>query len=91
MLKGVTKRTIEIKIPESRYFEGALFFIRPNAAKNSRLCRQEARKFLGSVSGDYQDMRLRRLKALCVVLMISLGVSLAAFLAVLILYTKTGL
>lgn len=91
MLKGVTKRTIEIKMPQSQYFEGALFFIKPNPEKSSGIYRREARKFLGTINSDFSDRRLRRLHALVTVLLISLGVSLSAFLAVLILYTKTGL
>lgn len=91
MLKGVTKRTIEIKIPESNYFDGALFFIKPSAAKNSRIYRDEAKKYLSDAISGYDEARLRKTKALNVVLLISLGLMLAAFAVLLILYTKTGL
>lgn len=91
MLKGVTKRTIEIKIPQSDYFEGALFFIRPNVLQNSALCRKEARDFLGTIDSGLRDKNYRRLRALVTVLLMSLCISLIAFAVVLILYTKTRL
>lgn len=91
MLKGVTKRTIEIKIPESKYFDTALLFIKPNAAKNQAFCKQEAKKLIESVTDVDTDKRLKRMQTLIAVLCISLGVCMAAFVAVLVLYTKTML
>lgn len=91
MLKGVTKRTIEIKIPESKYFDSALLFIKPNAAKNQSFCRREAKKLIETVTDVTADKKLRRMQTLITVLCISLGLCMAAFVAVLVLYTKTML
>ena len=90
-MKGVTKRTIEIKIPESKYFDTALLFIKPNVLKNQSFCKNEARKFVESVTDLNTDAKLKRMQTLVAVLCVSLGLCIAAFLAVLVLYTKTML
>lgn len=90
MLKGVTKRTIEIKSPENEYFEGALLFIRPNAAKNGVFVNHEASKFLDGFGG-FDNKKIRKMRLLITALLIALGLCIAALIIMLILFTKTML
>lgn len=90
MLKGVTKRTIEIKSQENKYFEGALLFIRPNAAKSGAFAKQEASKFLSDFGG-FDNKQVRKMRLLITALLIALGVCIAALIIMLILFTKTVL
>ncbi len=90
MLKGVTKRTIEVKSPDNKYFEGALLFIRPNAAKSGAFAKQEATKFLDGFGG-FDNKKVKSMRALITILLIALGLCIAALIVLLILYTKTVL
>ncbi len=89
MIKGVSKRIIEIKSPNSRHIERAVLFLRSGSD-----CPDP--KELGSIEEEYlrefepkdKPRPSPRFRAAVAVLALSLGVTLAALMIVLVLYTK---
>jgi len=54
MVKGVTKRVVEIKETGSQYFERAIFFVNMEGHRNANECTlsQEARRIIDRFSSD---------------------------------------
>lgn len=89
MLKGVTKRIVEIRSPASDYFERAVLYLRadkplPNGANAGEL----AEEYLRTLEPDTPAQRVRDQRVTVAVLSLCLGVSLAAVAVLLILYTN---
>lgn len=89
MLKGVTKRIVEIKSPASDYFERAVLYLRadrPYPKKGEAV--SAANDYIASLEPERLPKKPRDLRPTVAVLSLSLGVTLAALAAVLLLYTK---
>lgn len=56
MVKGVTRRIVEIKETGSSYFERAIFFVRMENSRNTNeyTLSQEARRIIDKFSGDVE-------------------------------------
>ena len=89
MLKGVTRRIIEIRNPENEYFERAVFYLRTDKPiPQDREAATLAAEYIESLDLPSCQSPQRNLKLTVAVLSLGLGVTLAALAAVLILYTK---
>ncbi len=89
MLKGVTKRIVEIKSPASGYFERAVLYLRadkPYPKKGEAV--SAANDYIASLEPVKSPKKPRDLRLTVAVLSLSLGAALAALAAVLLLYTK---
>lgn len=88
MLKGVTKRIVEIKNPTSDYFERAVLYLRPNGQlPEGSSAEKLAEEYLSAVDPNSGSGR-RDLRLLVAVLSLSLGLSLTALAVLLVLFTK---
>lgn len=88
MLKGVTKRIVEIKSPDSPHFERAVLYLRADCPyPKKREAIGLAEDYLGTLEPSEQKPR-RDLRIIIAVLSLSLGITLAALATVLVLYTK---
>lgn len=89
MLKGVTKRIIEIKSPDNGYFERAVLYLRPdrNWPEGTDVSAAAAEYLSGVDLASAKKCRGDS-RALVAVLSLSLGAALAALAVVLVLYTK---
>ena len=89
MLKGVTKRIVEIKSPQNPAFERAVLYLRSDlpAPKNKRVL-ELAEDYLEDIGPEKSDEKGKDLRLIVAVLALSLGVTLTAFLILLFLYTK---
>ena len=89
MLKGVTKRIVEIRSPNSPHFERAVLYLRadcPYTAKRDAIGLAE--DYLETLEPKTPEKPQKNLRVTVAVLSLSLGVTLAALAALLILYTK---
>ena len=89
MLKGVTKRIVEVKSPESDHFERAVLYLRadkPYPKKQEAIALAE--EYLQSIEPKEPPKEQKDLRRTVVVLSLSLAVSVAALAVVLILFTK---
>lgn len=82
MVKGMTRRIVELKETGSNYFERAIFFVRMDASSNASefTLSQEARRIIDDLSKDLpvdSDGKGRRLKK-CFITVIKAAVSAAA-------------
>ena len=81
MIKGVNKRIIEIKNPDSPYFERAVFYLRPHVLELPEdVADSEAAKFIAMIMpecGNPDKFRHRYLHA---------ALGLAAAVAIIILF-----
>lgn len=89
MLKGVTKRIVEIRSPASDYFERAVLYLRsdkplPKNADAGEL----AEEYLQSLEPENLPRAGRNPRVTVTVLSLCLGVSLVAVAVLLILCTK---
>lgn len=89
MLKGVTKRIVEIRSPASDYFERAVLYLRadkplPKSADAGEL----AEEYLKTLEPENHPRAGRDARVTVAVLSLCLGVSLAAVAVLLILCTK---
>lgn len=89
MLKGVTKRIVEIRSPASDYFERAVLYLRadkplPKEADASAL----AEEYLKTLEPENLPRADKNPRVTVAVLSLCLGVSLAAVAVLLILCTK---
>lgn len=92
MLKGVTRRIIEVKGPENSRFERAVLYLRTDAPilKQSEAQRM-AEEYLKTIEPEFAREKpkySRPLKLTVAVLSLSLVVTLSALAVVLVLYTK---
>lgn len=90
MLKGVTRRIVEIRRPSSDYFERAVLYLRTDRPfpKRSEAVK-EAENYLDSMEEPKNFMRRQRdLRPVVAVLTVSLAVSLLAIVVLLVLFTK---
>ena len=63
MIKGVNKNIIEIKNPDSLYFEKAVLYVRPNVTVfPETLRRKESERVLNSILPDSRIRKNRKLK-----------------------------
>lgn len=61
MIKGVNRKIIEIRNPDSLYFEKAVLYLRPNVTLLSEAASQkEARKFIDSLRSSESGSVPRR-------------------------------
>ncbi len=61
MIKGVTKKIIEINNPDSIYFEKAVFYLRPNVRElPPEISRSEAHRYIAKLGVEYTTHRQRR-------------------------------
>lgn len=89
MLKGVTKRIVEIRSPENEYFERAVFYLRTDKPiPPKREAAKLAAEYIDSLELPSYHSRQKNLRLTVTVLSLGLGVTLAALAAVLLLYTK---
>ena len=89
MIKGVTKKIVEIKSPASDYFERAVLYLKadlPEAKKYEAI--KQAGSYLNSVEAEASAYFRRDLRPIVAVLALALGISLTALAAVLIVVTK---
>lgn len=89
MLKGVTKRIVEIKSPSSDYFERAVLYLKadkPYPKKNDAVALAE--EYLESLEPAKRIGPSKNLKLTVVVLSLSLAITLTALGVVLVLFTK---
>jgi hypothetical protein len=64
MIKGVTKKIIEINNPDSIYFEKAVFYLRPNVRElPQEVSRAEAQRYIARLGLEYN--RKRRKSSIC--------------------------
>ena len=64
MIKGVTKKIIEINNPDSIYFEKAVFYLRPNVRElPQEVSRSEAQRYIAKLGREYN--RNRRKSSMC--------------------------
>lgn len=62
MIKGVTKKIIEINNPNSIYFEKAVFYLRPEVRQlPEEISRREASEYISKLGLEY-TMRRKRLR-----------------------------
>ena len=86
MLKGVTKRIVEIRSPNSEHFERAVLFLKPDCPyPDGKEGAAIAEEYLKTIEPPTPRKDLRVVVA---VLSLSLCITLAALATVLILYTK---
>ncbi|MBR3283615.1 MAG: hypothetical protein IKI56_10020 [Ruminococcus sp.] len=58
MIKGVTKKIIEINNPDSIYFEKAVFYLRPNVRElPAEISRSEAERYISRIIPDRRKHR----------------------------------
>lgn len=58
MIKGVTKKIIEINNPDSIYFEKAVFYLRPNVRElPQEISRAEAQRYIAKLGLEYNRKR----------------------------------
>lgn len=58
MIKGVTKKIIEINNPDSIYFEKAVFYLRPNVRElPQEVSRSEAQRYIAKLGLEYNRNR----------------------------------
>ena len=89
MLKGVTKRIIEINSPSSEYFERAVLYLKTDRPYPKRRAAIElAEEYLKTVEPEEPAPRIRKIPPATAALALGLAVSLAALAVVLILFTK---
>lgn len=89
MLKGVTKRIVEIKSPKSDHFERAVLYLRAGVPyPENREAIDIAEDYLETLEPDKLVPPQKNLKLTVAVLSLSLAVALTALMAVLVLYTK---
>lgn len=89
MLKGVTKRIVEIKSPKSTHFERAVLYLRADRPyPKKREAIDLAEDYLETLEPETSAAPQKNLRLTVVVLSLSLAVTLAALAAVLVLYTK---
>ena len=89
MLKGVTKRIVEIKSPQSEHFERAVLYLRADAKyPGGREGAAIAEEYLKTLEPGEKPAGQKNLRLTVAVLALSLGVTLAALMTLLILYTK---
>ena len=70
MVKGVHKKIIEMKQPDSMYFEKAVFYLKPGITQfPAQLAESEARRFLATTSR--KDQRSHRWRKIGKVILIS--------------------
>lgn len=89
MLKGVTRRIVEIRSPSSEYFERAVLYLRsdrPIPKKSEAISLAE--EYLETLEPSENLKPQKNLRVTVAVLALSLGVTLTALAAVLLLYTK---
>lgn len=61
MIKGVTKKIIEINNPDSIYFEKAVFYLRPNVRElPPEISRSEAHRYIARLGLEYTSQRKKR-------------------------------
>lgn len=61
MIKGVTKKIIEINNPDSIYFEKAVFYLRPNVRElPPEISRAEAHRYISKLGLEYMNQRKKR-------------------------------
>ena len=75
MIKGVNKHIIEVKNPESIYFEKAVFYLKPNIDKiSSEISEREINRFAVRAGNEYGRKRRSFGKIViysCILLMIA--------------------
>lgn len=89
MLKGVTKRIVEVKSPESDHFERAVLYLRadkPYPKKQEAIALAE--EYLQSLEPSELPKNPKNLRLTVLVLSLSLAVALTALAVLLILFTK---
>lgn len=61
MIKGVTKKIIEINNPDSIYFERAVFYLRSNVRElPPEVSRAEAHRYISKLGLEYTNKRRKR-------------------------------
>lgn len=61
MIKGVTKKIVEINNPDSIYFEKAVFYLRPNVRElPPEVSRAEAHRYIAKLGLEYTKRRKHR-------------------------------
>lgn len=62
MIKGVTKKIIEINNPDSIYFEKAVFYLRPNVRElPHEVSRAEAQRYIAKLGLEYNRKQRKSL------------------------------
>lgn len=89
MLKGVTKRIVEIRSPKNPHFERAVLYLRADCPyTDKRGAVGLAEDYLETLEPEVSEKPQKDLRVTVAVLSLSLGVALAALAALLVLYTK---
>lgn len=61
MIKGVTKKIVEINNPDSIYFEKAVFYLRPNVRElPPEISRAEAHRYIARLGLEYNKRRRQK-------------------------------
>lgn len=90
MVKGVTRRIVEIKRPGSDYFERAVLYLRSDRPfPRKREAIEQAKDYLNTLEPSSSHAGSKRdLRPVVAVLTLSLCVTVAALLVLLVLFTK---
>ena len=89
MVKGVTRRIVEIKRPGSDYFERAVLYLRSDRPfPRKREAIEQAKDYLNTLEPSSHAGSKRDLRPVVAVLTLSLCVTVAALLVLLVLFTK---
>ena len=89
MLKGVTKKIVEIKNPENPSFERAVLYLRHDLPRQPDKNPVElAEEYLDEIEPSVLRSETKSLRVTVTVLSLSLGATLAALAVLLVLYTK---
>ncbi len=58
MIKGVTKNIIEVKNPDSMYFERAVFYLKPDISElPAEFSEQETERYISELKRRYRNRR----------------------------------
>lgn len=88
MLKGVTKRIVEINRPDNPAFERAVLYLKTDGVKKGTDPVAEAKEYLSGLSEPDDFVHGRKLRLTVAVLSLCLAVTAAALMILLVLYTK---
>lgn len=89
MVKGVTKRIVEIKSPASGYFERAVLYLRTDSMLKNREAKRLAEEYVAGIEPKEPPER-RNMRIAVTALSMSLALALTALAAVLLLYGLKG-
>lgn len=88
MLKGVTRRVVEVKNPDGRHFERAVLYLKPESDLCEKDAERAAKQYLDGIDPPEDGIPYRPPRAIFAALCLGLLITAAALAAVLILYTK---